>query len=52
MPGAGLGGPPALRVEALIRQRRKIEAIKVYREAMGVSLKDAKEAVEAMERQM
>ena len=35
--------------EQLLRAGRKIEAIKRYRELTGVGLKDAKEAVEAME---
>ena len=33
-------------VDALLADRRKIEAIKVVREATGMGLKDAKEAVE------
>ena len=33
----------------LLSQGRKIEAIKVYREATGFGLKESKEAVEAME---
>lgn len=36
-------------VRALLRRNLKIEAIKVYREHTGVSLKEAKDAVEAME---
>ncbi len=36
-------------VRALLRAGRKIEAIKRYREVTGVGLKDAKDAVEAME---
>lgn len=39
-------------VEALIRQGQLIPAIKVYREQTGAGLKDAKEAVEAMDRRM
>lgn len=35
-------------VMALLAAGRKIEAIKVYREATGVGLKDAKDAIEAM----
>lgn len=52
-PAAARPGPP--RSEAppevlqLIRAGKKIEAIKVYREAMGVGLKEAKEAVERIE---
>ena len=37
-------------VQALANSGRKIEAIKVYREATGVGLKEAKDAVEAMMR--
>jgi large subunit ribosomal protein L7/L12 len=33
----------------MLRQRRKIEAIKLYRERTGEGLKDAKDAVEAIE---
>ena len=36
-------------VSALITAGRKIEAIKVYRNAVGVDLKDAKDAVDALE---
>lgn len=32
-----------------IKAKRKIEAIKLYREKTGAGLKDSKEAVEAME---
>jgi len=35
-----------------IRAGRKIEAIKLYRERYGIGLKDAKEAVEALERDL
>ena len=35
-------------IEALIRGDRKIEAIKLYREKYGVSLKEAKDAVDAI----
>ena len=37
-------------IRELIDQRRMIDAIKLYREATGVGLKEAKDAVEAMER--
>ncbi|GAA0659668.1 hypothetical protein GCM10009535_43760 [Streptomyces thermocarboxydovorans] len=33
------------------REGRKVQAIKVYREATGAGLAEAKEAVEGMERQ-
>jgi ribosomal protein L7/L12 len=36
-------------IAAAIRSGRKIEAIKLYREAHGVGLKDAKDAVDAYE---
>src|SRR5579883_2583994 len=35
-------------IRSLMAQGRKIEAIKVYREALGAGLKDAKDAVEAI----
>jgi ribosomal protein L7/L12 len=38
------------RVLALVREGRKIEAIKLYRDMTGTGLKDAKDAVEALER--
>src|ERR1700730_15357880 len=38
------------RVRSLLNQGRKIEAIKVFREATGAGLAEAKEAVEAVER--
>jgi ribosomal protein L7/L12 len=38
------------RVKAQLRKGNKIEAIKIYREATGVGLKEAKDAVDAMER--
>jgi len=37
-------------VMRLIKARRKIEAIKVYREHTGCSLKEAKDAIDALER--
>jgi ribosomal protein L7/L12 len=37
-------------VRALLRAGQKIEAIRVYRQAHGCQLKDAKDAVDAMER--
>ena len=39
-------------VRDLLRQGNKIEAIKVYREATNCGLKEAKDAVEAIERQI
>ncbi len=38
------------RVLALLRNGRKIEAIKLYRDITGAGLKEAKDAVEALER--
>jgi DNA-directed RNA polymerase subunit RPC12/RpoP len=37
-------------IQGLIKSGRKIEAIKVFRETFGTSLKDAKDAVDALER--
>jgi ribosomal protein L7/L12 len=54
--GAGAGAPSAEansldgRVLALVRGGRKIEAIKLYRDVTGAGLKEAKDAVEALER--
>ena len=39
-------------VQDLIRRGNKIEAIKVYREQTGLGLREAKDAVEAMEHSM
>jgi ribosomal protein L7/L12 len=36
-------------IEDLVRRRQKIEAIKLYREWHGVGLKEAKDAVDAIE---
>ena len=36
------------RIRALLADRKKIDAIKAYREATGCGLKEAKEAVEAL----
>lgn len=43
------GGASSAEIEAALKGGRKIEAIKLYRETFGVGLKQAKEAVEAME---
>lgn len=40
------------RIKRLLVERKKIEAIKVYREAYNCGLKEAKEAVDAIEMQM
>ena len=39
-------------IRELIRQNRKIEAIKRLRDATGLGLKEAKDAIEALERTM
>ncbi len=39
-------------IEGLLRSGRKIEAIKVYRQQTGIGLKEAKDAVDAMEKQL
>ena len=39
-------------IKDLLRQGQKIPAIKFYRECTGAGLKDAKDAVEEIERQM
>jgi ribosomal protein L7/L12 len=50
---ASLGDDQALQeVSSLVRQGRKIEAIKRYREATGLGLKEAKDAVDALERRI
>jgi len=40
------------RIRRLLAERKKIEAVKVYREAYNCGLKEAKEAVDAIEMQM
>jgi ribosomal protein L7/L12 len=39
-------------VALLVQRGKKIEAIKAYRDATGAGLKEAKDAVEAMEREL
>jgi ribosomal protein L7/L12 len=39
-------------IQSLLMQGNKIEAIKVYRERSGVGLKEAKDAIDALERRM
>ena len=39
-------------IEALVRQGQKIQAIKAYRIQTGCGLKEAKEAVDALERRL
>ena len=43
---------PYEHIAALIRQGRKIEAIKLLREATGVSLKEAKDEIERLSRDL
>ena len=50
-PLPGLNDVP-LEVLQYLRENRKINAIKVYREIYGVGLREAKDAVEEIERQM
>ena len=45
-----LSGDTRARIEDALRRRKKIEAIKILREASGLGLKEAKEEVERMER--
>lgn len=48
---AGHGPPPSQQaIHEAIKAGRTIEAIKLYREAHGVGLAEAKEAVDALER--
>ncbi len=42
-------GPDLERVTALLREGKRIEAIKVYRQLTDADLKEAKEAVERMD---
>ena len=46
---SGLSTEQERQIRELIAREQKITAIKLYREATGSSLKDAKDAVEAME---
>jgi ribosomal protein L7/L12 len=39
-------------IEDLVRRRQKIEAIKRYRERHGVGLKEAKDAIDALEERL
>ncbi len=39
-------------IMALLRMNRKIEAIKLYRQMTGLGLKEAKDAIDNMERMM
>lgn len=44
------GGPEA--IKSLLRENKKIQAIKLYREETGAGLAESKEAVEKMEREL
>ena len=44
--------PAEEEVRALLRGRRKIEAIKVVRQHTGLGLKEAKDRVDALEREL
>ncbi|MFJ8634881.1 ribosomal protein L7/L12 [Streptomyces sp. NPDC093568] len=46
--GLRVDDPRMAEVVALLRDDKKIQAIKVYREITGADLKEAKDAVEAM----
>jgi ribosomal protein L7/L12 len=50
----GFGSDSGLRSEVavLLQQKSKLEAIKLYRERTGLGLKEAKDAVEAIEKGM
>lgn len=50
-PNEALAGPSE-HLKMLIMQGKKIEAIKVYRQQTGLGLKEAKDYVDALERQM
>ena len=47
---APTGPDPLAQVRDLARRGRKIEAIKAYRELTGVGLREAKDAVEGLDR--
>lgn len=46
--GVAVEEPELAEVTALLRQGKKIQAIKVYRETTGVGLKEARDAVERL----
>ena len=51
-PGPATGLEPALydRVKDFLRQGKRIEAVKLYRETTGASLREAKDAVDGIEK--
>ena len=50
--GEGRGAAGDVEVEALLRGGQKIEAIRRYREMHGVGLKEAKDAVDAIQERL
>ncbi|HEY7349566.1 MAG TPA: ribosomal protein L7/L12 [Ktedonobacterales bacterium] len=50
-PNTAFAGPSE-QIKWLLMQGKKIEAIKVYREQTGLGLKEAKDTIDAIERQM
>lgn len=46
---SGISEEAAAEIEAALARRNKIDAIKIYREATNCGLKEAKDAVEAVE---
>lgn len=46
------GGDWLAQVKDLLRQGQKIAAVKLYRQATGVGLKEAKDAIDAMEKEL
>ncbi len=51
-PGPGIDEMTMLEIQHLIAQHKKIEAIKLYRQVTGSDLREAKEAVDRLERSM
>lgn len=52
---APIGEPPAAfdnQIKHLLAERKKIEAVRAYREAYRCGLKEAKDAIDAIEHQM
>lgn len=48
--GAGLDGAARARISQALASRNKIEAIKLYRQATGLGLKESKDAIDLWER--
>lgn len=48
LPASAAPAEAGARIQELVASGRKIDAIKLYRQAHGVGLKEAKEAVEAL----